>query len=63
MLGDPWQCRMHAVYCAELAATAKTAFLRATFLGLSKQWEKVAADLEMMQAVLDEEVVEFNKPA
>jgi hypothetical protein len=34
------------VRCAELAATAQTPQLKATFLGLSKHWEKLAIQLE-----------------
>ena len=54
MPGDPRECRAQAVRYAELAAKAKTTHLRATFLGLSKHWEHVAADLEAMQAIVDE---------
>jgi hypothetical protein len=46
MPGDPRECRMHAVRCAELAVTAETPQLKATFLGLSKHWEKLAIQLE-----------------
>ena len=63
MSGDPKECRMRAVQFAELAVAAKAPFLRATFLGLSKQWEKIATDLELIQAVLDEEDADFKKPA
>jgi len=46
MPGDPKECREHAARCAELAVKAGTPQLRATFLGLSKNWEKIAIDLE-----------------
>ena len=63
MPGDPKQCRMHALRCAELAAKARTAQLRATFLGLSRQWEKFALELERTHALLDEDTVDFKKSA
>jgi hypothetical protein len=46
MPGDPKQCREHAARCAELAVAARTPQLKATFLGLSKNWEKLAIQLE-----------------
>jgi hypothetical protein len=46
MPGDPKECREHAVRCAELAVEARTPQLRATFLELSKNWEKLATQLE-----------------
>jgi hypothetical protein len=46
MPGDPKECRMRAARCAELAATARTPQLKAWFLGLSKQWERLAIELE-----------------
>jgi len=54
MPGNPKRCRMHAARCAELAVTAKTAPLRATFLGLSKEWERLAINLETTQALIGE---------
>jgi hypothetical protein len=46
MPGDPKECRMRAARCAELAAAARTPQLKAWFLGLSKQWERLAIELE-----------------
>jgi len=46
MPGDPKECREHAARCAELAIAARTPQLRTTFLGLSKNWEKLAIQLE-----------------
>jgi len=63
MPGDPKECRLHAMRCAELAATARTKQLRALLLELSKNWQKLAADLERTQALLDETKVDFKKPA
>jgi hypothetical protein len=43
---NPKECRQHAARCAEMAIAAHTPQLRATFLGLSKNWEKLAIQLE-----------------
>jgi len=63
MPGDPKQCRLHAMRCAELAAKAKTEKLKATLLDLSQNWVKLAVSLEHTQALLDEERVDFKRPA
>jgi hypothetical protein len=54
MPGDPKECRSHAARCAELAVTASTPQLKATFLELSKNWEKLAIQLEDAFAQIDE---------
>jgi hypothetical protein len=54
MPGDPKECRKHAARCAELAVAARTPQLKATFLGLSKHWEKLAIQLENAFAQLAE---------
>jgi hypothetical protein len=54
MPGDPKECREHAARCAELAVQARTPQLRATFLELSKNWEKIAIQLEDAFAKLAE---------
>jgi hypothetical protein len=54
MVGDPKECRRHAARCAELAVTAQTPQLKAAFLGLSKNWEKLAIQLEDAFAKIDE---------
>jgi hypothetical protein len=61
--GDPKECRLHAMRCAELAATAKTRQLKATLLELSANWVKLAESLEKTKPLLDEEGVDFKKPA
>jgi len=63
MPGDPKQCRLHAMRCAELAANAKTHQLKATLLELSQNWVKLAVSLEHTHALLDEECVDFKRPA
>jgi hypothetical protein len=54
MTGDPKECRSNAARCAELAAAASTPQLRTTFLELSKNWEKLAIQLEDAFAKLTE---------
>jgi hypothetical protein len=54
MPGDPKECRKHAARCAELAVAARTPQLKAAFLGLSKNWEKLAIQLEDAFAQLAE---------
>jgi hypothetical protein len=46
MASDPKEYRKHAARCAELAVFARTPVLRAAFLGLSKNWERFAIELE-----------------
>ena len=55
MPGDPKQCRLNALRCAELAQTAKAEQLKLTLLELSKNWVKLAVSLETTQALLDGE--------
>jgi hypothetical protein len=54
MPGDPKECRRNAARCAELALAARTPQLRATFLELSKNWKKLAIQLEDALAKLGE---------
>ena len=46
MPGGPKECRRHAARCAELTVAARTPQSRTTFLGLPKNWEKLAIQLE-----------------
>jgi hypothetical protein len=52
--GNPKECRKRAGRCAELATAAHTPQLRAMFLELSKNWEKLAIQLEDAFAKLAE---------
>ena len=56
MPGDPKECRRNAAQCAELAVTASTPQLKATFLELSMNWEKLAIQLEDAFAQIDDEI-------
>jgi hypothetical protein len=54
MPGDPIECREQAMRCAELAMEARSPELANTLTKLSKDWMKLAADLEHTQALLRE---------
>jgi hypothetical protein len=54
MPGNPKECRKHAARCAETAVATRTPQIRATFLELSKNWEKPAIRLENAFAQLAE---------
>jgi hypothetical protein len=56
MLGDPKECRQHALTCVRLAQTSEYPQARDTFANLAKTWLKLAADLERSQALIDEEL-------
>jgi hypothetical protein len=63
MPANPKECRLHAMRCAELAATAKSQQLKATLLELSKNWVRLADSLETTLALMDEGDVDFKRPA
>jgi hypothetical protein len=63
MPGDPKECRLHSLNCAELATRATTQQSKAMFLNLSKSWEKLAIELERARALSDESKIEFKRPA
>jgi hypothetical protein len=52
MAGDPKECRVNAWRCAELAHQAKTQELKMTLIELSKNWLKLAIELERNQALM-----------
>jgi hypothetical protein len=54
MPGNSIECRRNASRCAEMAVAAHTPQLRTTFLELSKNWEKLAIQLEDAFAKLTE---------
>jgi hypothetical protein len=61
MPGNPQECRLHSMRCAELAATAKSPQLKATLLDLSKGWVRLAEGLEKNHTLMDEDDVDFKK--
>src|SRR5215510_10025846 len=64
MPGDPRECRRHALRCAELAASARPQQLKTALLELSKNWERLAIDLENGVVMFDdvEVVTEVRQP-
>ena len=62
MPGDPKQCRLNALRCAEFAKNAKTQQLKVTLLDLSRDWVKLAESLEMSRSILHEDKMNFRKP-
>jgi len=52
MAGDPKECRANAWRCAELAHQAKTPELKLTLIELSKNWLKLAIELERNHALM-----------
>ena len=65
--GDPKQCQRQAARCRELAAHAPNAVSRATFANLAETWDRLAAELENAQRLLDAidsiEVEKLPEPA
>jgi hypothetical protein len=55
MPGDPKQCRQHALRCADLAHTATSPQLKSLLIELSKNWLKLAIELERTHALLEME--------
>lgn len=55
MPGNPAECREYALRCAELAHTARTPQLKGTLIDLSKNWMKLAVELESAEALLQME--------
>jgi hypothetical protein len=63
MPGDPKECRRHAARCAEMAVAARSPQLKITFLELSKNWEKLAIQLENAFAQLaEDEALKVERP-
>jgi hypothetical protein len=55
MPGDPKQGRQYALRCADLAHSARTPELKSAPIELSKNWAKIAIELERSAALLDME--------
>jgi len=57
MPGEPRECRKHAWRCAELANSARSPELKQRLVELSRNWLKLAIELEKAHALLqtDEE--------
>ena len=55
MPGNPQECRERALRCAQLAMSAKSEELKESLIELSKNWEKLATDLESIQILMRED--------
>jgi hypothetical protein len=53
-VGDPKECRQHALNCMLEAKAARTAQARDNFAKLARSWIKLAEELERMQSMLAE---------
>ena len=62
MLGDPKQCRYHALNCQQLAEEARSANVARTFVDLAHGWTRLAIELESAQALLAELDEEPTEP-
>jgi len=60
MVGNPKDCRRYAARCGELAVIAHTPQLKAMFLELSRNWEKLAIQLEDALKLAEREAIESN---
>jgi hypothetical protein len=56
MPGNPKECRRYALRCADLAHTARTPELKNLLIELSRNWLKLAVELERTHALLDLEM-------
>jgi hypothetical protein len=53
MPGDPKECRLRAVKCMQLANETTNLELRRTFVDLAHHWNRIAAELDDAQALLN----------
>jgi hypothetical protein len=61
MRGDPKQCRENALRCADLAHTAKSPKLSMLLVDLSKNWMKMADELEQSQRLVEDYPPDLKK--
>ena len=53
MLGDPKECRLHAMNCMELIEDTANPKTKRTFVGMTHHWNRIAIELEDAQVRLD----------
>src|SRR5262245_51503229 len=63
MLGNPQECRLHALECVRLAQTSTTPQGRDHFAKLARTWIKLAEDLERSRKFLDKIAAESETQA
>jgi len=61
MPGDPRECRKNALRCADLAHDARTPELKQTLIELSRNWLKLAVELERAHAMVEEPALDPKK--
>ena len=54
MPGNPKECRKNALRCANLAHKARTTELKQLMIELSRNWAKMATELERTNTLLDD---------
>ena len=63
MLGDPEECRLNAARCLKLSQRAKDPTRRQDLAAMAGMWEKLAAELESEQALVNAlSELEFGEP-
>ena len=63
MLGNSQQCRLNAAHCLALAEQAISPHSRQDFIALADTWNKLAAELESDDALLQAiSEIEFSEP-
>jgi hypothetical protein len=53
MLGDPKECRLHAMNCMQLIEDTANPEMRRIFVDLAHHWNRIAIELEDAQVRLD----------
>ena len=59
MSRDPYDYRIYAIECAQLASSARTPELKVVFSELSRGWETLALAIEEEDAAIEEEAATF----
>jgi hypothetical protein len=59
-MADPKTCRALAVRCAALAKEARDRRLQTVLYEMSVTWLKVAAELDRLHEIIDDEVLGLN---
>jgi hypothetical protein len=52
MLGDPQECRNHALLCREHASNATDPLVRKAYLSVANKWDQLADEIDQAKIVL-----------
>jgi hypothetical protein len=63
MPGDPHQCRLYAGRCLALAKRARKPRVRQVFTEMAETWNRLAAEMEADQPLLQASKMEFREPS